>query len=74
MSNKNLFNYYGLWGKINNEDFNSVESHRIKIDESPYNRWKRDFNAIGIMENIDIKIGNDVYNTEDRKDKKYMEK
>ena len=41
---------------IKNENFNSVESHRIKIDEAPYNRftmtpnrWKRDFNAIGII-------------------------
>ena len=56
MSNKNSFDYYGLWEEINNEDFNSVESHRIKIDEAPYNRftmtpnrWKKDFNAIGII-------------------------
>ncbi len=56
MSNKNSFDYYSLWEEINNEDFNSVESHRIKIDEAPYNRftmipnrWKRDFNAIGII-------------------------
>ena len=56
MSNKNSFDYYSLWEEINNEDFNSVESHRIKIDEAPYNRftmtpnrWKKDFNAIGII-------------------------
>lgn len=56
MSNKNSFEYYSLWEEINNEDFNSVESHRIKIEEAPYNRftmtpnrWKRDFNAIGII-------------------------
>lgn len=56
MSNKNSFDYYSLWEEINNEDFNSVESHRIKINEAPYNRftmtpnrWKRDFNAIGII-------------------------
>ena len=56
MSNKNSFDYYGLWEEINNENFNSVEFHRIKIDEVPYNRftmtpnrWKRDFNAIGII-------------------------
>ena len=56
MSNKNSFDYYGLWEEINNENFNSVEFHRIKIDEVPYNRftmtpnrWKRDFNAIGIV-------------------------
>ena len=41
---------------IKNENFNSVESHRIKIDEVGYNRftmtpnrWKKDFNAIGII-------------------------
>ncbi len=56
MSNKNSFDYYSLWEELNNEDFNSVESHRIKIDEVGYNRftmtpsrWKRDFNAIGII-------------------------
>ena len=56
MSNKNSFDYYSLWEEINNDNFNSVESHRIKIDEAPYNRftmtpnrWKRDFNAIGII-------------------------
>jgi hypothetical protein len=56
MSNKNSFEYYSLWEEINNRDFNSVESHRIKINEVGYNRftmtpnrWKRDFNAIGII-------------------------
>ena len=56
MSNKNSFEYYSLWEEINNRDFNSVESHRIKIKEVGYNRftmtpnrWKRDFNAIGII-------------------------
>lgn len=56
MSNKNSFAFYSLWEELNNENFNSVESHRIKIDEAPYNRftmtpnrWKREFNAIGII-------------------------
>ena len=56
MSNKNSFNYYSLWEEINNENFNSVESHRIKITEVPYNRftmtpnrWKKNFNAVGII-------------------------
>lgn len=56
MSNRNSFDYYSLWEEINNENFNSVESHRIKINEVGYNRftmtpnrWKRDFNAIGII-------------------------
>ncbi len=56
MSNKNSFDYYSLWEEINNENFNSVESHRIKIAEVPYNRftmtpnrWKKSFNAIGII-------------------------
>ena len=55
MSNKNAFEYYGLWEKINNPDFNSVQFHGIKIEEVPYNRftmtptrWKNDFNTIGI--------------------------
>ena len=55
MSNKNAFEYYGLWEEINNLDFNSVKFHGIKISEAPYNRftmtpkrWKEDFNAIGI--------------------------
>ncbi|MBO5414983.1 MAG: KilA-N domain-containing protein [Bacilli bacterium] len=56
MSNRNSFNYYGLWEQINNETFNSVEFHRIKTEEVPYNRftmtpkrWKEKFNAIGIV-------------------------
>ena len=39
MSNKNSFDYYSLWKELNNENFNSVESHRIKIDEVGYNRF-----------------------------------
>ena len=56
MSNRNSFEYYGLWEIINNENFNSVEFHRIKTEEAPYNRfsmtprkWKNNFNAIGII-------------------------
>ena len=56
MSNKNSFDYYSLWEEINNDNFNSVESHRIKKNEVGYNRftmtpnrWKQDFNAIGIV-------------------------
>lgn len=56
MSNKNSFDFYNLWEKLHNENFNSVESHRIKIDEVGYNRftmtpnrWKKEFNAIGII-------------------------
>lgn len=56
MSNKNSFEYYSLWEEINNENFNSVESHRIKISEVGFNRftmtpnrWKKEFNAIGII-------------------------
>lgn len=30
MSNKDSFEYYGLWEQINNENFNSVEFHVIK--------------------------------------------
>ena len=56
MSNKNSFDYYSLWEELNNVNFNSVKSHRIKITEVGYNRftmtpnrWKRDFNSIGII-------------------------
>lgn len=56
MSNKNSFEFYSLWEELNNKNFNSVESHRIKIEEVGYNRftmtpsrWKKDFNAIGII-------------------------
>lgn len=56
MSNKNSFQFYSLWEELNNENFNSVESHRIKIEEVPYNRftmspkrWKEKFNSIGII-------------------------
>ena len=56
MSNRNSFDYYGLWEQINNENFNSVEFHVIKNEEAPYNRftmtpkrWKDKFNAIGIV-------------------------
>ncbi len=56
MSNKNSFDFYSLWEEINNINFNSVESHRIKTEEVGYNRftmtpkrWKKDFNAIGII-------------------------
>ena len=56
MSNKNSFDFYNLWEELQTENFNSVESHRIKIDEVGYNRftmtpnrWKKEFNAIGII-------------------------
>ena len=56
MSNKNSFEFYSLWEELHNENFNSVESHRIKIEEVGYNRftmtpkrWKDNFNAIGII-------------------------
>ena len=56
MSNKNSFEFYSLWEEFNNKNFNSVESHRIKINDVPYNRftmtpnrWKKEFDAIGII-------------------------
>lgn len=39
MSNKNSFDFYNLWEELHNENFNSVESHRIKIEEVGYNRF-----------------------------------
>lgn len=56
MSNKDSFAFYSLWEEINNINFNSVESHIIKSDEVPYNRftmtpnrWIKKFNSIGIV-------------------------
>ena len=56
MSSKDAFQFYSLWEEINNPNFNSVESHVIKINDVPYNRfsmspkkWKERFNAIGII-------------------------
>ena len=56
MSNKDSFAFYNLWEELHNDNFNSVESHRIKIEEVGYNRftmtpnrWKKEFNAIGII-------------------------
>lgn len=56
MSNKNSYAFYSLWEELSNPNFNSVESHGIKINEVPYNRftmtpnrWKKEFNAIGII-------------------------
>ena len=53
MSNKNSFAFYSLWEELNNPYFNSVELHRIKIQEVPYNRftmtpkrWKKDFKEL----------------------------
>lgn len=55
LSNKNTFNYLGLWEKINNPNFNFTGFREIKINEAPYNRftmtpkrWKDNFCAIGI--------------------------
>ena len=39
MSNKESFAFYSLWEELHNENFNSVESHRIKIAEVGYNRF-----------------------------------
>ena len=39
MSNKDSFAFYCLWEELHNDNFNSVESHRIKIDEVGYNRF-----------------------------------
>ena len=56
MSNQNSFDFYSLWEEFNNDSFNSVEKDRIRISEVGYysftmtpNRWKKDFNAIGII-------------------------
>lgn len=57
MSNQDSFDFYSLWEEFNNNNFNSVELHRIKISEVGRNRftmtpgrWKKEFNAIGIIQ------------------------
>ncbi|MDE6661314.1 MAG: KilA-N domain-containing protein [Anaeroplasmataceae bacterium] len=56
MSNKDSFLFYSLWDEIHNQNFNSVELHRIKKEEVGLNRftmtprrWKDKFNAVGII-------------------------
>ena len=56
MSNKDSFDYYGLWEELNNPNFNSVEFHLIKNNVAGRNRflmnptkWKKQTNAIGII-------------------------
>ena len=58
MSNKDSFDYYGLWEELNNPNFNSVEFHLIKNNISGRNRflmnptkWKKLTNAKGIIPN-----------------------
>ena len=45
MSNKNSFDFYNLWEELHNENFNSVESYRIKIDEIQKNACISTFNV-----------------------------
>lgn len=56
MSNKDSFDFYGLWEELNNPNFNSVEFHLIKTNVAGRNRflmnptkWKKQTNAIGII-------------------------
>lgn len=56
MSNKDSFDFYGLWEVINNPNFNSVEFHRIKNKDVGRNRflmnptkWVKITNAVGII-------------------------
>jgi len=56
MSNRDSFDFYGLWEELFNPDFNSAEFSRIKVKESGYNaftmsptQWKKRVNAIGII-------------------------
>jgi len=56
MSNKDSFDFYGLWEELNNPHFNSVEFHLIKNNEAGRNRflmnptkWKKITNSIGII-------------------------
>ena len=56
MSNRDSFDFYGLWEELNNPNFNSVEFHLIKINIAGRNRflmnptkWKKLTNSIGII-------------------------
>lgn len=56
MSNKDSFDFYGLWEVINNPNFNSVEFHQIKNKDVGRNRflmnptkWVKITNAVGII-------------------------
>lgn len=55
MSNKNSFEYYCLWEELNNDNFNSVQLHRIKSDIGMNRfimtptKWGKECNAIGII-------------------------
>ena len=56
MRTTNSLLFLGTWEYLNNENFNSVQFHKIKTEEVPYNRftmtpkvWKNKFNSIGII-------------------------
>lgn len=56
MSNRDSFDFYGLWETLNNPNFNSVKFHQIKINEVGKNRflmsptkWKKITNSIGFI-------------------------
>ena len=56
MSNKDSFDFYGLWEQINNPNFNSVKFHLIKTNVVGRNRflmnptkWRKEYNSIGII-------------------------
>jgi hypothetical protein len=52
MSNLDSFNFYSLWEKLNNPEFNFMEFHKIKLSTKRFmmtpKQWKDTFNAIGI--------------------------
>ena len=39
MSNKNSFDFYNLWEKLSNENFNLAESRQIEINEASKNSF-----------------------------------
>lgn len=56
LSNKNTFDYIGLWEELNNPNFNLTEFREIKIRESGYysftmspRRWIKNLNSIGFV-------------------------
>ena len=56
MSNKDSFTFYSIWEELRNDNFNSVESHRIKIDEVGCNRFTMTPNFSLENQNSDIQI------------------
>ena len=53
MSSRTSFSFYSLWEELNNQEFNFMELHKIKLSAKRFfmtpKQWKEEFNAIGIV-------------------------